>query len=149
MKKIIALWAAHEKACAIGFFAFLIVFPMIFKSYYIRNIAVLCLLYSLLSLSLNLIMGYTGIAVLGMAAFYGIGAYTFAILSTRLGFTFIPAAICAFLASRSSETTSRSLISFIPRTFSRCFWYRSSVSSRDSARRLSSGTYLLRFQQRT
>ena len=32
------------------------------------------------------------------------------------------AAICAFLVSRSSDTTSRSLISFMPWTFSRCFW---------------------------
>ena len=97
MKKIVALWAKYERAAAIAFFGFLLIFPAIFRTYYIRNIAVLCVLYSILSLSLNLIMGYTGIAVLGMAAFYGIGAYTFAILSTRLGLTFIPAAICAFL----------------------------------------------------
>ena len=97
MKKLLALWAKHERIAAALFFLFLLVFPVFFHSYYIRNIAVLCILYSMLSLSLNLIMGYTGIAVLGMAAFYGIGAYTFAILSTRLGFTYIPAALCAFL----------------------------------------------------
>ncbi len=99
MKKLVALWAKYEKLAAVIFFAFLLLFPMIFHSYYLRNIAVLCVLYSILSLSLNLIMGYTGIAVLGMAAFYGIGAYTFAILSTRAGFTFIPASICAFIMS--------------------------------------------------
>ena len=99
MKKILALWARYERFVAAAFFAFLVIFPFIFHSYYLRNIAVLCVLYSLLSLSLNLIMGYTGIAVLGMAAFYGIGAYTYAILSTRLSFPFIPAVICAFLMS--------------------------------------------------
>jgi branched-chain amino acid transport system permease protein len=40
-------------------------------------------------------MGYTGIVVLGVAAFYGIGAYTSAILMTRLGFSFIPAVFAA------------------------------------------------------
>ena len=99
MKKLLALWAKHERAAAFIFFAFLAIFPFIFHSYYIRNIAVLCILYSILSLSLNLIMGYTGIAVLGMAAFYGIGAYTYAILSTRFSITFIPAVLCAFLIS--------------------------------------------------
>ena len=97
MKKLVALWAKYERIAAICFFVFLLIFPAIFHTYYIRNIAVLCVLYSILSLSLNLIMGYTGIAVLGMAAFYGIGAYTYAILSTRLGFSFLPAVICAFL----------------------------------------------------
>lgn len=99
MKRVLALWAKYERVVGIAFFAFLLLFPVIFHSYYIRNIAMLCVIYSILSLALNLIMGYTGIVVLGMAAFYGIGAYTFAILSTRLGFTFIPATLCAFLLS--------------------------------------------------
>ncbi len=42
---------------------------------------------ALLALGLNLLMGYAGQISLGHAAFYGIGAYTTAILSTSYGFS--------------------------------------------------------------
>ncbi len=45
-------------------------------------------LYIILSLSLNLIAGYTGLLSLCHAAFYGIGAYTTAILSVHTGLSF-------------------------------------------------------------
>lgn len=45
-------------------------------------------LYAILSLSLNLIAGYTGLLSLCHAAFYGIGAYTTAILLTRFSMSF-------------------------------------------------------------
>jgi branched-chain amino acid transport system permease protein len=41
------------------------------------------LIMGLLAMSLNLIMGYGGMVHFGHAAFYGIGAYTVAILVTR------------------------------------------------------------------
>ncbi|MCF0120702.1 MAG: branched-chain amino acid ABC transporter permease, partial [Oscillospiraceae bacterium] len=94
-KKLINFWAKHQKLITLVFIAIMLFYPIIFKSYYLRNIAIQCLLYSILSLALNVIMGYTGIVVLGMAAFYGIGAYTLALLTTKLGFGFIPAALCA------------------------------------------------------
>ncbi len=40
---------------------------------------------TLLGLGLNMLMGYTGQVSLGHAAFYGIGAYTTAILSGTYG----------------------------------------------------------------
>jgi len=40
-------------------------------------------LYAILGLSLNLIVGHTGLFNLGHAAFYAVGAYTAAILNTR------------------------------------------------------------------
>ncbi|MDY0093902.1 MAG: branched-chain amino acid ABC transporter permease [Candidatus Vecturithrix sp.] len=42
-------------------------------------------LYALLGLSLNLIVGHSGLFNLGHAAFYAVGAYTAAILNTRFG----------------------------------------------------------------
>jgi len=42
-------------------------------------------IYALLGLSLNIILGYAGLFQLGHAAFYAVGAYTTAILSTKLG----------------------------------------------------------------
>ena len=50
---------------------------------------------SVLALSLTLIFGFTGQISLGQAAFYAIGAYTSAILQTKLGVPFLMAWIVA------------------------------------------------------
>lgn len=44
-------------------------------------------IFAILALSLNLLLGYTGQLSLGHAAFFGIGAYTSALLSVRLGYS--------------------------------------------------------------
>ncbi len=98
-KKLINAWADHQALVTVIFFAFMTAYPLIFQSFYLRNIAIQILIYSTLSLALNLVMGYTGIVILGMAAFYGIGAYSVALLTTRLGFSFIPAMLGAILIS--------------------------------------------------
>jgi len=54
--------------------------------------------YALLALSLNLILGEAGLYDMGHAAFFAVGAYTTAILTTRLGlplFATLPAAALA------------------------------------------------------
>jgi branched-chain amino acid transport system permease protein len=56
---------------------------------YILNTAVRAGIYIILTSSLNITNGYTGLFSFGHAAFYGIGAYTAAILSTRFGFPFL------------------------------------------------------------
>jgi branched-chain amino acid transport system permease protein len=55
---------------------------------YILHLLILICFYTLLSQSLNLSAGFTGLISLAQAGFYGIGAYTTAILSTRFGFSF-------------------------------------------------------------
>ena len=55
---------------------------------YLTHLAILFAIYAILALSLNLIMGYTGLLSLSHAAFYGIGAYTTAILMTQYDFNF-------------------------------------------------------------
>lgn len=55
---------------------------------YILHLLILICIYTLLSQSLNLSAGFTGLISLAQAGFYGIGAYTTAILSTRFGFSF-------------------------------------------------------------
>lgn len=52
---------------------------------YIIYLVVLVALYCILSASLDLLVGFTGILTFGHAAFYGIGAYSAAILAKRLG----------------------------------------------------------------
>ena len=69
--------------------------PFAVRSEYILNTAVLAGIYVILASSLNITNGYTGLFSFGHAAFYGIGAYTAAILATRLGWGFaltLPAA---------------------------------------------------------
>lgn len=66
---------------------------------YLLAIVNFVIVYSILCLGLNLILGYTGLLSLGHAAFYGIGAYATAILMTRHGFGFLPSlAISGLLA---------------------------------------------------
>src|SRR6185436_14586819 len=55
---------------------------------YILHLAILILLYTMLAQSLNLVAGYTGLISLAHAGFYGVGAYTTAILSTYGGSPF-------------------------------------------------------------
>ncbi|MBI5580100.1 MAG: branched-chain amino acid ABC transporter permease [Deltaproteobacteria bacterium] len=55
---------------------------------YLIQIATMMALYVVLASSLNLIIGFTGMYSLGHGAFYGIGAYTSAILAINLDWTF-------------------------------------------------------------
>jgi branched-chain amino acid transport system permease protein len=62
-----------------------ILLPFVVRdAYYLRILTVMAM-SATLALSLNLIAGFAGIVSLGHAAFYGIGAYATAILSTKLG----------------------------------------------------------------
>ncbi|HZW40307.1 MAG TPA: branched-chain amino acid ABC transporter permease [Ignavibacteriaceae bacterium] len=55
---------------------------------YLLHLLILICFYTLLSQSLNLSAGFTGLISLAHAGFYGIGAYTAAILSTNFDFSF-------------------------------------------------------------
>ncbi|MBS9778448.1 MAG: high-affinity branched-chain amino acid ABC transporter permease LivM [Gammaproteobacteria bacterium] len=52
------------------------------------DIATLALIYVLLGLGLNIVVGYAGLLDLGYVGFYAVGAYTYAILSTQFGLGF-------------------------------------------------------------
>ena len=55
---------------------------------YLIHLATLFSIYAILGLSLNLVVGFTGLLSVTHAAFYGIGAYTTAILLTKFGMNF-------------------------------------------------------------
>lgn len=57
---------------------------------YIINLAILFCIYATLALSLNLVVGMSGLLSLAQAAFYGIGAYATAIGMVTLGLGFGP-----------------------------------------------------------
>lgn len=52
------------------------------------NIFTLGIIWSIATMSLNLVLGYTGQASLAHGAFLGIGAYTFGIMAQRVGMNF-------------------------------------------------------------
>ena len=63
----------------------LAVFPLLVQSHYYLSMLVVIGLYTLVTAGLSLLMGYAGQVSLGHAAFYGLGAYGSAILTTRFG----------------------------------------------------------------
>jgi len=64
---------------------------------YLWHMLIFISLYSLLSMSLNLVVGYAGLLSLCHAAFYGLGAYSTALLMTRSGWGFFPALLAAMV----------------------------------------------------
>jgi len=76
--------------------AVLAILPFRFSNTYYTTVLVFIGINTITAVGLNLLMGYAGQVSLGHAAFVGLGAYTSAILSTRLGLPLwvaIPAAI--------------------------------------------------------
>jgi branched-chain amino acid transport system permease protein len=66
---------------------------------YILHIFIFILFYVMLSQSLTLAAGYSGLISLAHAGFFGIGAYTSAILSVNFGFPFLVTLPLAMLVS--------------------------------------------------
>jgi len=64
---------------------------------YLIHIAILVSIYAILGLSLNLVVGFTGLLSITQAAFYGIGAYVTAILLTSTGMNFFLAMLIGML----------------------------------------------------
>jgi branched-chain amino acid transport system permease protein len=56
--------------------------PVGFSSGYVRRVAFDTVLYMLLALGLNVVVGWGGLLDLGYIAFYGLGAYAYALLSS-------------------------------------------------------------------
>jgi branched-chain amino acid transport system permease protein len=59
--------------------------PLFVKDVYVQNIMVLTLMYAALSQSWNILSGYCGQISLGHALYFGLGAYTTALLFTKFG----------------------------------------------------------------
>ncbi len=67
----------------------LVAAPWWLGSPYHLHVAIMAGIFTILALSLNLLLGYTGQLSLGHTAFFGIGAYTSAILALRLEWPFV------------------------------------------------------------
>jgi branched-chain amino acid transport system permease protein len=69
--------------------------PLIVKNPYYVGVLVFVGIYSLITICLGLLLGYAGQISLGHAAFYGIGAYTSGLLTTRMNMSPWLALLCA------------------------------------------------------
>lgn len=87
--------------------AVLLAFPFLFNSYMLQ-VAVYCGIYIMLAVSLNLLVGYTGIFSMGHVGFYCVGAYASALLATKAGMPFI---VC-FLAGGVLAAIIGALVGF-------------------------------------
>ncbi len=67
---------------------FLLAAPLIITGKYQQHIMVMCGIWVIASLALNLILGYTGQLNLAHGTFFGIGAYATALLIQNLGLSF-------------------------------------------------------------
>jgi branched-chain amino acid transport system permease protein len=64
---------------------------------YYLHITIMAAIFSILALSMNLLLGYTGQLSLGHAAFFGIGAYTSALLTFKLDWPFLLGFLAALI----------------------------------------------------
>jgi len=61
----------------------LLILPQLIKSVYWIQLLNLSMIFGICCLGLNFVLGYAGQMSLGQAAFWGIGAYTSALLTTK------------------------------------------------------------------
>ena len=72
---------------AITLAVFIIAFPFIFSMYQ-TNIMTTALIYVVVGLGLNIVVGLAGLLDLGYVAFYAVGAYSYALLNHHFGLGF-------------------------------------------------------------
>ena len=77
----------------------MILLPKWVPNLYYQQIVNMALIFAILSLSLNILSGCTGLFCVGFVAFYGIGAYGAALLATRLQWPLLLCLICGGLIS--------------------------------------------------
>lgn len=71
--------------------------PFMLKSNYLLSILVVIGIYTLVVKGLGILMGYAGQVSFGQAAFFGIGGYTVAILTTQMHWGTVPALLAAMV----------------------------------------------------
>src|SRR5262245_27762414 len=77
--------AAHNHRPILVALGVLVVLAILapFSGPYMLRLLMKALVFSILAMSLDLLLGYTGLPSLGQAAYLGVGAYLTAILATR------------------------------------------------------------------
>lgn len=99
LEKILNFYLKNKTVTILALIAFTAVVPFLGLSSYIMRILILSGIYIILAVSLNLLTGYTGQVSLGHAAFYGIGAYTSALLAMHFNLSFPVTALAGGLVA--------------------------------------------------
>ena len=81
-------------------------FPFVFSTYQ-TNIMITALIYVMLGLGLNIVVGLAGLLDLGYVAFYAVGAYTYALLNYHFGVGLLDAPCPSALAGRALRHPAR------------------------------------------
>ncbi|CAD6558614.1 hypothetical protein LMG27952_06653 [Paraburkholderia hiiakae] len=87
LPKAPALGARQQRVAIWVLLAFGAVFPFMGSRGAI-DVATLALIYVILGLGLNIVVGFAGLLDLGYVGFYAVGGYTYALLNQYFGFTF-------------------------------------------------------------
>lgn len=86
-EKHMALLMQQDRRYLFAFLLPVLIVPF-FAQNYILDVAILAGIYIILALALNVIVGFAGLLNLGFVAYYAIGAYSFALLNTKMGLGF-------------------------------------------------------------
>lgn len=101
-------------AATVAALAFLLAAPSLLNSFYLRVLGEV-LIFGMLAMSINILLGFTGLATLGQAALFGVGTYVVGYMTTKMGqpiYVTVPAgilgtlfvaAIFGLMAIRTSE----------------------------------------------
>ncbi len=87
MRKDVLVWS-------VMILAFLVV-PLLIRSNYLLGVMIIIGLYTIIVIGLGILMGYAGQVSFGHAAFFGLGAYTVAILTTAYHWPTLAALLAA------------------------------------------------------
>jgi branched-chain amino acid transport system ATP-binding protein/branched-chain amino acid transport system permease protein len=86
----------------LGFLVFALILaavPLMAGNEYALRLFMLFLIYGVIAVGLNVLVGLTGLVSLGQAGLFALGSYTGAILATRLGFDIIASCVGAAILS--------------------------------------------------
>ena len=81
------LTAVPAKYYILALLAFAVIYPMVANRYLV-DVGITCLIYIVLGLGLNIVVGLAGLLDLGYIAFYAVGAYTYSLLNLNFGIPF-------------------------------------------------------------
>ena len=81
------LIAVPAKYYILALLAFAVIYPMAANRYLV-DVGITCLIYIVLGLGLNIVVGLAGLLDLGYIAFYAVGAYTYSLLNLNFGIPF-------------------------------------------------------------
>lgn len=84
---------------AAAFALALVLVPEVVQNNFQLRVVMLFLVYALVALGLNILVGLAGLVSLGQAGIYAVGAYAAAILATQYGWGFFPVAAVAMVAT--------------------------------------------------